>query len=481
MKSTLKILVPIALLLGGVFVLTYFAQYTPREEEDKGGPEVVSSKKPLQFFTSRRAWIPREFYDKAVASGDAPPPLLDTIFPGFYEPGVEHNSAAFWFKSDSSVPVTIQLQRVSCVTCSGGRVAAIPPAVADQILQMTALSTLPQGFASGLPAGMAGAAANLDPARLPWQYHKFDKPAAEVKYEVPAAPGAGHWCAEQWAVLDLQFQAKSVPGLHSLHARFRTQRQGEAEGFDEEFAIGYVTANPFEVDKTSIETGELTDASASQTHEVLVFSSTRSNLGEMQLNVTMPPGVGGEPGPFVSAGQPVAVPESKHLALMEKISTTRKEPVRFRSAFTVPITIRTKVGDKKLDFGRLERNVTISLGNASIPVHVTGSMRGPVYLVGAKEMAFGYFSYADEQSVTVTVESERKGDELQLLADLTQPKFLKVELKRQPDIGDRGVYKLKAVLPAKEQLGEIKDGVVVLETKGPNPLRLRIPVTGRGR
>ena len=36
-------------------------------------------------------------------------------------------------------------------------------------------------------------------------------------------------------------------------------------------------------------------------------------------------------------------------------------------------------------------------------------------------------------------------------------------------------------MPAKEQLGEILDGVVVLEAKGPNPLRLRVPVTGRGR
>jgi hypothetical protein len=456
-------------------------QYTPPSEGDKGGNEVVTSKKPLQFFTSRRSWIPREMYDEAVAKGMTPPNLFDTVFPGFYEAGVEHNSASFWFKNESAKPVSIQLQRVSCVTCSGGRVAAIPPAVADQILQMTAISTLPQGLASGLPTGLAAAAANLDPTRLPWQYHKFDKPISEVKYDVPAAPGAGHWCAEQWAILDLQFQAKPVPGVHSLQARFRTVREGEEEGFDEEFTLGYVTVNPFEADTLLIDAGELTDTSASQTHEVLVYSCTRDNLAEMKLSVTMPPGANGEPGSFVSVGKPVVVPPSKHMPLMQKVGTARKEPVRFRSAFMVPITIVPKVGDKKLDFGLLERNVNIALGNASIPVKVTGSMRGPVYLVGAKEIAFGYFAYADEQTVTVTVESERKAEELQLLANLTQPRFLKVELTRQPDLGDRGVYKLKAVLPAKEQLGDIKDGVVVLETKGANPLRLRIPVTGRGR
>jgi len=81
----------------------------------------------------------------------------------------------------------------------------------------------------------------------------------------------------------------------------------------------------------------------------------------------------------------------------------------------------------------------------------------------------------------VTVETERSGVELVLVKDLTVPKYLKVELLKQPDVGDRGSYKLKATIPANEQLGEIRDGVVVLEAKGPNPLRLRIPVTGRGR
>lgn len=480
MKSTLKVLVPIVLLLGGVFGLTYLMQYAPRSEDTKGGPELETAKKPLQFFSSRRAWIPRQFYDLAVANGDTPPNLFDTLFPGFYEPGVEHNSASFWFKNTSSKKVTIQLQGVSCVSCSGGRVAPIPPPVADQILQMAAITSLPMGFASGLPAGMAGPAANL--GGLKWQYHKFDKPKDEVTYEVPEAPsGAGQWSAEQWAILELQFLAKPVVGLNSLQARFQTRRLGETEAFDEEFGINYLTANPFDLDRTTIDVGELTESSASQTHEILAYSCTRSNLGDMKLSVRLPPGAGGEAGSFVSVGKPVPVPESQHFALMEKVGTARKQPVRFRSAFMIPITITPQVGETKLDFGRLDRNVLVELGTASVPIRVTGTMRGPIRLVGAKGIDFGYFAYTDEQTAAVTVETERSSIELQLLPAQTQPKFLKLELKRQPDIGDRGIYKLKATLPAKEQLGEIEDGVVVLESKGPNPLRIRIPVTGRGR
>jgi hypothetical protein len=108
-------------------------------------------------------------------------------------------------------------------------------------------------------------------------------------------------------------------------------------------------------------------------------------------------------------------------------------------------------------------------------------MRGPLALVGAQELNFGSYSYADEQTVTVMVETDKPGVELALVPGLTQPKGLKLELTKQPDAGERGSYKLKATLPAKEHIGEIKDGVVVLEAKGATPQRLRIPVTGRGR
>jgi len=197
--------------------------------------------------------------------------------------------------------------------------------------------------------------------------------------------------------------------------------------------------------------------------------------------VQMPLGVDGEPGPFVAAGKPVPVPESRYLELMKLGSEAKKGPVRFRSAFIVPITISPKVGDAKMDIGRLERSVNFRLGSEVQTVRVTGSMRGPIYLAGSKEIGFGNFHYVDEQSVVVKVESERADLELRIVPELTQPKTLKLDLKREPNIGDRGLYSLKATLPGREQLGEIKDGVVVLEAKGPNPLRLRIPVTGRGR
>ena len=108
-------------------------------------------------------------------------------------------------------------------------------------------------------------------------------------------------------------------------------------------------------------------------------------------------------------------------------------------------------------------------------------MRGPANIVGAKELSFGAFASSDAQTASVTIETERSGVELEIVKELTVPSYLKVELVKQPDNGERGTFRLKATIPAGEQLGEIRDGLVVLQAKGPNPLRLRIPVTGRGR
>src|SRR5205823_1224908 len=139
----------------------------------------------------------------------------------------------------------------------------------------------------------------------------------------------------------------------------------------------------------------------------------------------------------------------------------------------IPVTVKTRIDQNKLDIGRVDRVIAITQGSETKQVQVKGSMRGPIYLAGAgREIGFGAFAYTSEQTATVEVETERTGVELEIVKNLTQPKSLKVELQKQPDNGDRGSYKLKVTLPAKEQIGEIKDGVVVLQTRGPNPQRL---------
>src|SRR5437763_135696 len=129
-SSTLKILVPIVLLMGVVFAITYFSQYTPTEPDETPIAQ-RQVKGPLRFFSSTRFWDPRP-----GAS------LMDHEFQGFFEPGETQYSATFWFENRNPVPVEMQLFKVSCTQCSGGQVATIPPDVTKQILQMTAISML---------------------------------------------------------------------------------------------------------------------------------------------------------------------------------------------------------------------------------------------------------------------------------------------------------------------------------------------------
>jgi hypothetical protein len=56
---------------------------------------------------------------------------------------------------------------------------------------------------------------------------------------------------------------------------------------------------------------------------------------------------------------------------------------------------------------------------------------------------------------------------------------MKVALEKLPPARDRGYHGLKIVVPKESKAGPWS-GVIVLETKGPNPQRMRIPVFGKG-
>lgn len=490
MSSTLKIAVPLLLLIGAIFALTLFSQYGPRDEEEKP-PEAVAKRKPLQFFTSRRLWVPEWMLDRNDPEYMTKLNLQDQIYPFYFEAGETEHKTGFWFANPNPEAVEMRLKAVSCETCSGGQVGILPPDMTKQILQMTAIGTLPTGPVAGLPLGLIAPSALLDPRqkKVQWQQHRFDKKEL-VRYDVPGVLSGDPW-AVQWGILELQFKVRpGAGGMGGLVTLMSTNLQGSEERVEERFELGYAAASPFEVDRESIDVGELTDASPSQTNEILVFSMTRATE-DLQRNlkavIGMPPGVSGEPGPFVTAGEPIALPERELVQLEKKMSAKAAQgenprpPVRVQSAFRVPVTVNPKIGKATLDIGRVERLVRFAQGSEVKLIRVFGTMRGPISLVGAREIAFNYFTYADEHTLSAPIETNRAGLELAIVPELTNPKFLKAELIKQPDIGERGSYKLKVTIPAKEQLGQLKDGVVVVESKGADSIRLRIPITGHGR
>src|SRR5581483_804693 len=278
---------------------------------------------------------------------------------------------------------------ISCSSCSGGRVAAVPPEVAKQLLQMTAVGVLPQGLFNALPAGMAGPGANLSPDRLTWEQHTY-RDERNAKYSVPAAHDADGW-SPQWGILELQFKVTAL-GVKDppLSAKFATQVEGGGPGGENNFVIVYEGVNAFEVGPSRLEVGELTADSSSRKYDLVVFSTSRGpgRTGPGEPGDLAPPTVdihavsgGGEPGPFVTVSPPQRVPEQELAGLTQDIMRLLNRPLRIESAYRMAVQVNPKVGERRVDIGLLEREVWITIPGADQRrIQVRGMVRGSVWL-----------------------------------------------------------------------------------------------------
>ncbi|MFO0823423.1 MAG: hypothetical protein U0792_09960 [Gemmataceae bacterium] len=470
MKNNLKIAIPIGVLMAIIFGITFFSRYAP---EDDGGTKGTAQAKepPLRFFTSSRSWDP-------FGSPQ------DRIFPGFYElqrdAAGQPNAAAFWFENRNDKSVTMQLHHVSCNACSGARLAPIPPDVSRQILQMTAVSSLPGGLFSPFPTGMVGPAANL--RQLEWQGAAFrDNPKAE--YKVPAAANTDGW-SPQWGILELRFSV-GVIGPKPIEADFNVQVDGTQQIGTAKFKIAFVGVEAFDLSLDVVEVGELEETSSPTQHEVIVYSSTRGpntpggdDLRSLKTAVELPNGVVGESGPFVTISEPVRIPESEYLNLAEKMH----KPVRIEDAYRYTITVSPKVGDKRVDLGPLERDIHISTPDFRKTVRIRGTVRGSVWL-GDNQRAIDLRAYKFESGTAppaFDLHTDKPDQELVLVKDdPAVPEKVELRLEKQPPAPDRGNYKLHVSVPPGAKSGSWS-GFVVLELKGPPPQRIRIPIKGNG-
>lgn len=472
LKAALKIAVPIGVLMAVIFGITFFSQYAPNSVET--GPETATSKEPpLRFFTSTRHWDP---YGS----------LQDRTFPGFYEATRAEagtpNGAAFWFENRNDKSVTMQLKGVSCSACSGGRVAAVPPDVARQVLQMSAVSTLPGGLFSPLPVGLAGPAANFTDDRLQWQSYVFrEHPHAE--YRVPAAANPDGW-SPQWGILELRFSVGAV-APKELKSVFNLQVDGTQQIGTAEFAIAFEGVEPFDITRAVIDAGELQETSAARTYDVTVYSATRGprrgdtgDLDAPKVDVRLVGGAVGEPGPFVSVGPPVRLTEEE----LQRIPEEVKRNVRVESAYRLTVTVSPKVGDRRADLGPLEREVYIATADTAKSVRVKAVVRGSVWLDNnQKDVDLGTYKFATGAfPPATTVITDKPAQELVLVKDdPALPEGLDVSLQKEHAAPDLAYYKLKVAVPPNAKSGAWS-GYVVLELKGPNPQRIRIPVRGNG-
>jgi hypothetical protein len=319
MKSALKVLLPLGLLLAVVFAVTFFSRVTPTDVGGGKKQVVAAADTGLEFFTATRKWDP---------SPDAP--LQDQAFPGYYEPGETVHATQFWFRSRNQGKLTLRVLRVSCSACSGARVAPIPPDAVRGLLQMAAVSALPVGPVAGCPAGMAGAEAVLT-SKLEWQGHAFADGVSAAKYDIPPPDRSDPWNAP-WGILEVNFKVKPNPSV-PLQAMFGVFDEGEQVVGTNTVSIDFAAVQAIEVDKSAIDAGELADNTPGQAHVVTVYSSTRTAAELPGLSARVVNPAGGEAGPLVTAGRPEPVPPADLTRLAAELTAKAGRPVRVRSAF----------------------------------------------------------------------------------------------------------------------------------------------------
>lgn len=523
--ALLKLAVPLLALFGVVFGVVFLSQTAPKgTDEDtkgneKGGGPGGGAEPPLRFFTSARMWdLPdmtgsnRDFPLLAPSAITPPDPpdapgrrtwtwsLQDRIAQGVYEPSGDLRRAPFWFENRNKESVTLELKGVSCSSCSGGRVAAIPPEAAKHLLQHTAIAALPTGAFSGFSLGMIEPAASIfgDPAALraagrpalTWTESKFDV-SPKPKYSVPGASNADGW-SPQWGILELTFvvggkatdlAANPSAQAKPLRAAFATQVDGTTRSGGNEFMIAYEIAPGCELSRSSIDVGSLDRLSGDQTHQFLAFSSTRgpgsefTDLNKPACAVLTPTGTV-DTGGFFEVTKIERVPETELVTASARLAEERKRPAKVRAAYWITVVVRPKVGDKRLEIGAIDRTISVSAGGVVQQLKITGQVKGEVRLDDDRtDIALGSFKGRDGTTHKVTLITEKPGIELAVVREESSPNYYVYELVKLPDRGGQGYYELTITVPKGKQFGNAK-GDIVLEVKGGTGQRVRIPVRG---
>jgi hypothetical protein len=505
----------LAVLTGVVFGITFFAQYSPRleEEKDSNSPASVGSvEPPLRFFSSERRWDPpteeqmyRGLYllaPSAFAARDAEDRsrfnLQDRIFPGFFEVGSQLHSAAFWCENRHNQPALLQLERVSCASCSGGRFAVLPTDLTRQMLQMQAAAILPQFSINLFPLGQAGPAAHLG-AHLQqpsnWQAYRF-REEPHATFRIPAANNTDGW-SPQWGILELQFQVETYGVREPLRANFITVLEGSHQFSNNTFTIHFEGVNPFEVSPALLSLGEISEQTQPKQYDLIVYSSTRGYTTDAatattfmppSVDIRLPRGVPGTPGPFVGVGTPQPLSAEELSAFRQRLMAEQKRPVRVTAAYRYPVLLQPSIGDQRIEIGQLVREIWFAApGALERVVRLSGVVRGQVWLdENASDINLGPFPLLRGVGPhTVYVFTERPDMVLTEVPSERSPRYLQVQLQRLPPSGARGRYELKLRVPSRTEQPEVEagrlNGVVVLEIQGAQPQRIRIPVRGEAR
>jgi hypothetical protein len=464
MNSTLKYIVPLALLVVAVFGATLISQYSFESPKtltnDTNDPAKIDGM-PLRFTNNEMSYDP--------GSSD----LAHRSFQGFYEMGTNQVPVSFWFTNPHKVPVKVTVLHRSCTQCSSARLAVVPEGdVQKFLLQSAAGSLTPSSLLTGL------AAVNLMQS-LAWQNFDFENPENGVV--VPPAHDDG---SPTWGVLQFGIDIR-VNGTKQLQADVGCTA-GDNPQARMVFRMTVFGTEPFDVFPQSLAFGNLPEGTAPQTKDLYFWSATRTNETLDKPKIT----VGDDP--FLRVGEPKKLSNDELARLAAEQAVSGQKLTRILGGYKIPVTVfRHRPNSASAssapggpDIGPFERRIGFAYPGTlhAVQVPVTATITGLVSLADGSAVDLKDFRAVAGGQKTVALVSDRTDLELSPAPEGTTPKALGVKLSEPRTDSGRRRWMLTVTVPGGAVVGELPaDSVVVLLAKTPEGVqRVRIPVKGRG-
>ncbi|HEY8504194.1 MAG TPA: hypothetical protein VIL46_06395 [Gemmataceae bacterium] len=471
MKSVTQVLLPIALVVGLIFGVTYISNYTrsnrPVPNQESGPAQDVM---PLKFGHTVAKRDPEYFYLRHFREN--------------YEVGTggRHD---FWFHNPNPQPAELRLDYTNCA-CSSVDIGVVAADAWGRYQKQAAASAL---AGAALPAGpdvlaaVALAALVAPPDNIRWEHRSITEEGNDARrpVEIPAAdPARG----PQLGIFRLNWDEVRSVGPKGLGAKVLVRFDGTLpREIDLRASIAGVP--PVLVWPPEVDVGELT-AGARREVSFFCFSATRP-LGDFAVTVTPR-----EPHPCVRVGTPEPLSPEEVRALEAALPAAGQDAPSIASGYRVAVTVHERIGQDQLDLGPIWRVLRVTgEPTGEQQVVLRGLVRGDLQVVGGPDdrdlIDLGQ-SFSSERGTDKAVKlvTNRLSLELELLADETRPNYLEVELesvnKGEPVEGQKQ-WRLSIGVPARKLYGSLPSGsgvsLKVTDTATGQTRRIRIPVQGK--
>jgi hypothetical protein len=489
MKTLTQVILPIAILVGIVFGITYIINYTPPDSKNKDKPQVAVTES-LKFPMTSVQSDPNDWKMRYWNSQ--------------YEVG-KTGEFWYWFRNVNDQPVRFVSTGVSC-KCAGVEVSVIPQDAMNQYLINRASAHIPGVLASPIPILDIASLIRLN-EHIHWQPlpEKADVgiPGAPVSADEQSRNAHLNRENPQFAIVKLKWESKAQTdnkdAADSVTGHFTTQLPNAnpaAMNLEAKFMVVQPlnlhvpsTGKPHEVRLGTMQAGTIL------TNEVICWSKTRT-----ELPLTFELLTAGTYKQCVTWSEPQRLSEREIADLERNLQVPDQPPIKIRSAYRALLTVyeqrevehEGKKTLRQLDLGPLNFQVNVSAGatpaapaTKPVPLYVFGVVRGDVRIFNGGESSdaidFGSsFTGNQDETRRVTIVSQRAGLQLELNKEECLPETLQVKLHQPEEKDGAKQWTLEVTIPAKSLFGDLPSSSrVILMTNDPIPRRIRIPVKAK--